>query len=98
MNILGDHTLKYYINKLSSNNFTNILEQLKEATDLLEEIDVIHYDLYCESNIMLKKIQNKWVLKIIDFGLSYIDSTDKSKFDYNTAIESIKHYNKKHII
>lgn len=94
----GENTLKYYINKLSPKNFQNILEQLREATELLEEIDVIHYDLYCETNIMLKKINNEWIIKIVDYGLSYIDETEKSKFDYNTAIESIKHFNKKHII
>lgn len=94
----GFYTLKYYINKLSSKNFYNILEQLKEATSLLEDIDVIHYDLYCESNIMLKKINNKWIIKIIDYGLSYIDKTDKSNYDYNIAFDSISVYNKKHQI
>ena len=94
----GFYTLKYYINKLSSKNFNIILDQLKEATNMLEDINIIHYDLYCQSNIMLKKINNKWIIKIIDYGLSYIDNTDKSKYDYNIAIDSIKHFNKKHII
>lgn len=92
----GNNTLKYYINKLSTDNFNNILEQVKEATQLLEDINVIHYDLYCESNIMLKKIEDRWFIKIIDYGLAYIDDTDKTKFDYNTALESIRHFNKKH--
>jgi len=94
----GFHTLRYYINRLSSKNFNNILEDLKKATKYLEDINVIHYDLYCESNIMLKKINNKWVIKIIDYGLAYIDETDKSNYDYNIALDSIKIYNKKHII
>jgi hypothetical protein len=94
----GNHTLRFYINKLSSKNFNNILQQLKDATDILESHNIIHYDLYCESNIMLKKNNNKWELKIIDYGLSYIDETDKTKLDYNTALDSIIHYNKKHTI
>lgn len=88
--------MRFYINKLSSKNFNNILQQLKEATDILESNNIIHYDLYCESNIMLKKINNNWEIKIIDYGLSYIDKTDKSKLDYKTALNSIIHYNKKH--
>lgn len=94
----GFHTLRYYINKLSITNFNNILQQLKDATQYLEDINIIHYDLYCESNIMLKKEKNKWIIKIIDYGLSYIDDTDKSKYDYTIAINSIKYFNKKHII
>jgi serine/threonine protein kinase len=94
----GNHTLRYYINKLSSENINKILGQLRDATDILESIDVIHYDLYCESNIMLKKINKKWTIKIVDYGLSYIDETDKSKSDWHVAIESIQHFNKKHRI
>jgi hypothetical protein len=47
---------------------------------------------------MLKKEKNKWVIKIIDFGLSYIDLSDKRDSDYKNIIESIEHFNKKHII
>lgn len=94
----GFHTLRYYINKLSTKNFNNIIEDLKKSTNYLQDINIIHYDLYCESNIMLKKINNKWTIKIIDYGLAYIDETDKSNYDYNIAIDSIKCYNKKHNI
>ena len=92
----GSHPLRYYINKLSKKNFNDILYQLKEATLLLENIGVIHYDLYCQNNIMLKKHKNNWIIKIIDYGLSYIDKEDKTKHDYRVAIESIKHFSKKH--
>jgi len=94
----GNHPLRYYINHLSTTNFNDIMKQLKIACDMLQDIDVIHYDLYCESNIMLQKKKNGWRIKIIDYGLAYIDDTDKTMFDYNTALESIKYYNKKHII
>ena len=94
----GDHPLRYYINRLSPSNFKDILSQLREATTLLSDIGVIHYDLYCESNVMLKKEENKWVIKIIDYGLSYIDLTDKSDSDYKSIIESIEQFNKKHVI
>jgi len=93
----GNHTLRYYINKISSYSFQNILKQLEDATKMLEDINVIHYDLYCESNVMLKKEKKEWVVKIVDYGLSYIDPTDKSKRDYNNVIGSIKHFNKKHV-
>lgn len=94
----GNHPLRYYINRMSRDDFKDILQQIREATNLLNDIGVIHYDLYCESNVMLKKENNKWVIKIIDFGLSYIDLTDKSDSDYKNIIESIEHFNKKHII
>ena len=94
----GNHTLRYYINKISSYTFQNILKQLEDATKMLEDINVIHYDLYCESNVMLKKEKKEWNEKIVDFGLSYIDPTDKSKRDYNNVIDSIKYFNKKHSI
>lgn len=94
----GNHTLRYYINKISSYTFQNILKQLEDATKMLEDINVIHYDLYCESNVMLKKEKKEWIVKIVDFGLSYIDPTDKSKRDYNNVIDSIKYFNKKHSI
>ena len=91
-----NYPLRYYINKLSSKKFNEIIKQIREATELLNDIGVIHYDLYCESNVMLKKENNKWIIKIIDYGLSYIDLTDKTDSDYNNVIESIEHFNKKH--
>jgi tRNA A-37 threonylcarbamoyl transferase component Bud32 len=94
----GNHPLRYYINKLSSKKFNEIIKQIREATDLLNDIGVIHYDLYCESNVMLKKENNNWIIKIIDYGLSYIDLTDKTDSDYTNIIESIEHFNKKHSI
>lgn len=92
----GKQTMRYYINRISSHNFNRLLKQLKTACDMLQDIDVIHYDLYCESNIMVQKINNRLTLKIIDYGLSYIDETDKTNYDYNVALESITKYNKKH--
>lgn len=94
----GKNPLRYYINKLSQSNFNKIIKQIREATSILNGIGVIHYDLYCESNVMLKKENNEWVIKIIDYGLSYIDLTDKSDSDYNNIIESIEHFSKKHIV
>ena len=94
----GNRPLRYYINKLSPKIFRKILKQVREATELLNDIGVIHYDMYCESNVMLKKEKNEWIIKIVDFGLSYIDLTDKTDSDYNTIIESIEHFNKKQII
>ena len=94
----GNYPLRYYINKLSSKKFNEIIKQIREATKLLNDIGIIHYDLYCESNVMLKKENNKWIIKIIDYGLSYIDLTDKTDSDYNNVIESIEHFNKKHSI
>jgi serine/threonine protein kinase len=94
----GNHPLRYYINRMSRDDFKDILCQIRESTNLLNDIGVIHYDLYCESNVMLKKESNKWVIKIIDFGLSYIDLTDKRDSDYKNIMESIEHFNKKHII
>ena len=91
----GNHPLRYYINKLSPKKFNEIIKQIREATKLLNDIGVIHYDLYCESNVMLKKENNEWIIKIIDYGLSYIDLTDKTDSDYNNIIESIEHFNKK---
>jgi serine/threonine protein kinase len=94
----GNRPLRYYINKLSPNNFKKIIKQLRDATNMLNDIGVIHYDLYCESNVMLKKEKNEWVIKIVDYGLSYIDLTDKTDSDYNNIIESIEHFCKKHIV
>lgn len=94
----GKHPLRYYINKLSRANFDKIIQQLREATNMLNYIGVIHYDLYCESNVMLKKDKGEWVIKIVDYGLSYIDFTDKTDSDYNNIIESIEHFSKKHSI
>lgn len=94
----GKNPLRYYINKLSQSNFNKIIKQIREATRILNDIGVIHYDLYCESNVMLKKENKDWVIKIIDYGLSYIDPTDKSDSDYNNIIESIEHFSKKHIV
>lgn len=94
----GKHPLRYYINKLSRTNFDKIINQIREATSMLNSIGVIHYDMYCESNVMLKKVGNQWVIKIIDYGLSYIDLTDKTDSDYYNIIESIEHFCKKHII
>jgi|SaaInlV_125m_DNA_1040241.scaffolds.fasta_scaffold07485_2 hypothetical protein len=94
----GNHTLRYYINRISQKTFNDLLNQLREATKLLQEVHVIHYDLYCESNILVKKEKKKFIIKIVDFGLSYIDDSDDTDSDYLTAIESIRHYNKKHHI
>lgn len=94
----GNRPLRYYINKLSPNNFNKIIKQIREATEMLNDIGVIHYDLYCESNVMLKKEKNEWIIKIVDYGLSYIDLTDKTDSDYNCIIESIEHFCKKHIV
>ena len=94
----GNRPLRYYINRMSRDNFKDVLRQLRDATALLSKIGVIHYDLYCESNVMLKKEHNRWVIKIIDFGLSYIDLTDDSDSDYQNILESIECYNNKHII
>lgn len=94
----GNRPLRYYINKMSSDSFKDVLRQLRDATALLSKIGVIHYDLYCESNVMLKKEHNRWVIKIIDFGLSYVDLTDDSDSDYKNILESIECYNNRHII
>jgi tRNA A-37 threonylcarbamoyl transferase component Bud32 len=94
----GDHPLRYYINRISCDVFIDILNQIRDATYILKDIGVVHYDLYCESNVMLKREEGRWVIKIIDFGLSYIDVTDKSDSDYKTIIESIDYFNKKHIL
>jgi tRNA A-37 threonylcarbamoyl transferase component Bud32 len=94
----GNRPLRYYINRLSRESFKDVLKQLRDATALLSKIGVIHYDLYCESNVMLKKEHNRWVIKIIDFGLSYIDLTDDSDSDYKNILESIECFNIKHII
>jgi len=94
----GNRPLRYYINRLSRESFKDVLKQLRDATALLNKIGVIHYDLYCESNVMLKKEKNEWVIKIIDFGLSYIDLTDDSDSDYKNILESIECFNNKHII
>lgn len=93
----GNHPLRYYINRMSRNSFKDVLKQLRYATDLLNKIGVIHYDLYCESNVMLKKDKKEWVIKIIDFGLSYIDLTDDSDSDYKNILESIECFNIKHL-
>lgn len=94
----GNRPLRYYINRMSRDNFKDVLRQLRDATALLSKIGVIHYDLYCESNVMLKKEHNRWVIKIIDFGLSYVDLTDDNDSDYQNILESIECYNNKHII
>jgi len=94
----GNRPLRYYINRMSRESFKDVLIQLRDATALLSKIGVIHYDLYCESNVMLKKEHNRWVIKIIDFGLSYIDLTDDSDSDYKNILESIEYFNNKHII
>jgi serine/threonine protein kinase len=94
----GNRPLRYYINRMSRDNFKDVLRQLREATALLSKIGVIHYDLYCESNVMLKKEHNRWVIKIIDFGLSYVDLTDDSDSDYQNILESIECFNNRHII
>ena len=94
----GNRPLRYYINRMSRDNFKDVLRQLKDATALLSKIGVIHYDLYCESNVMLKKENNRWVIKIIDFGLSYVDLTDDSDSDYKNILESIECFNNRHII
>jgi len=94
----GNRPLRYYINRLSRESFKDVLKQLRDATNLLSKIGVIHYDLYCESNVMLKKEHNRWVIKIIDFGLSYIDLTDDSDSDYKNILESIECFNNKHKI
>ena len=94
----GNRPLRYYINRLSRDSFKDVLKQLRDATALLSKIGVIHYDLYCESNVMLKKENNKWVIKIIDFGLSYVDLTDDSDSDYKNILESIECFNIKHRI
>ena len=94
----GNRPLRYYINRMSRDNFKDVLIQLRDATALLSKIGVIHYDLYCESNVMLKKEHNRWVIKIIDFGLSYVDLTDDSDSDYHNILESIECYNNRHII
>jgi tRNA A-37 threonylcarbamoyl transferase component Bud32 len=94
----GNRPLRYYINRMSRESFKDVLIQLRDATALLSKIGVIHYDLYCESNVMLKKEHNRWVIKIIDFGLSYIDLTDDSDSDYKNILESIECFNNKHII
>lgn len=94
----GNRPLRYYINRMSRDNFKDVLRQLRDATALLSKIGVIHYDLYCESNVMLKKEHNRWVIKIIDFGLSYVDLTDDSDSDYQNILESIECFNNKHII
>jgi tRNA A-37 threonylcarbamoyl transferase component Bud32 len=93
----GNRPLRYYINRLSRDSFKDVLIQLRDATALLSKIGVIHYDLYCESNVMLKKENNRWIIKIIDFGLSYIDLTDDSDSDYKNILESIECFNIKHI-
>jgi serine/threonine protein kinase len=94
----GNRPLRYYINRLSRESFKDVLTQLRDATALLSKIGIIHYDLYCESNVMLKKENNRWVIKIIDFGLSYIDLTDDSDSDYKNILESIECFNIKHIL
>lgn len=94
----GNRPLRYYINRMSRDNFKDVLIQLRDATALLSKIGVIHYDLYCESNVMLKKEHNRWVIKIIDFGLSYVDLTDDSDSDYQNILDSIECYNNRHII
>ena len=94
----GNRPLRYYINRLSSDSFKDVLQQLRDATALLNKIGVIHYDLYCESNVMLKKENNRWIIKIIDFGLSYVDLTDDSDSDYKNILESIECFNNRHII
>lgn len=94
----GNRPLRYYINRMSRDNFKDVLRQLRDATALLSKIGVIHYDLYCESNVMLKKENNRWVIKIIDFGLSYVDLTDDSDSDYKNILESIECFNNRHII
>lgn len=91
--------LRSYINKLSKKNFNDVLLQIKNATRILNNLNIIHYDLYCQTNVLLFKNKfNKWIIKIIDFGLSYIDEYDNTNDDYITLIESIKHFNNKHII
>lgn len=91
--------LRFYINKLSKKNFNEVLLQIKNSTNILNNLNIIHYDLYCQTNVLLFKNKfNKWIIKIIDFGLSYIDYNDNTNDDYNTLIESIKHFNYKHII
>jgi serine/threonine protein kinase len=94
----GNRPLRYYINRLSRDSFKDVLKQLRDATALLSKIGVIHYDLYCESNVMLKKENNRWIIKIIDFGLSYVDLTDDSDSDYKNILESIECFNNRHII
>jgi hypothetical protein len=47
---------------------------------------------------MLKKENNRWIIKIIDFGLSYVDLTDDSDSDYKNILESIEYFNNRHII
>ena len=94
----GNRPLRYYINRMSRDNFKDVLRQLRDATALLSKIGVIHYDLYCESNVMLKKENNRWAIKIIDFGLSYVDLTDDSDSDYKNILESIECFNNRHII
>ena len=91
----GRHNLRYYINRVSQKTFDNLLLQLREATNLLKDIHVMHYDLYCQSNIMVSKEKNKFRIKIVDYGLAYIDDTDETDSDYETAIESIICFNKK---
>ena len=90
--------LRYYINKLSKKNFNDIILQIKDATFILKNLNIIHYDLYCQTNVLLCKLNNKWTLKIIDFGLSYIDTNDNTNNDYNTLIESINDFNKKQLL
>lgn len=88
--------LRYYINKLSKKDFNNIILQIKNAINILNNLNIIHYDLYCQTNVLLYKNNfNKWIIKIIDFGLSYIDPNENTNYDYNILIESIIDFNYK---
>jgi serine/threonine protein kinase len=94
----GNHTLRYYINRLSSRNFKQVIYHLKQATTLLQDIDVIHYDLYPQTNVIVKKERGQWIVKIIDFGLAYLDKTDKDNSDFKLCIENVKLFNTKQTI
>lgn len=91
--------LRYYINKLSKKDFNNIILQIKNAINILNNLNIIHYDLYCQTNVLLHKNNfNKWIIKIIDFGLSYIDPDENNDYDYNILIQSIIDFNYKQTI
>jgi hypothetical protein len=94
----GNHTLRYYINRLSSRNFEQVIYHLKRATALLQDIGVIHYDLYPQTNVIVKKERGQWIVKIIDYGLAYIDETDKENSDFKLCIENVKLFNTKQTI
>ena len=78
---VGPKSIKQSMKDGEINTITDVISIILNSIDVIQKVhncNIVHNDLKMDNMIAQKNSSGRWDVKVIDFGLSYIDEDQKA--------------------